>query len=141
MFLSNSRLISISYATRYIHLLVISSFVTYVTHLYNIHMSYLSSNAVPPSPVVIHLTCAARGSAEKDLSPAVARLQQLVAASRSEEEADPGTPLKVLSALYFSRRAGGSGGRGGDLPDSVAFCSGPDDAIGFDAVVQEVSVM
>ncbi|KAF0310796.1 Rab proteins geranylgeranyltransferase component A 1 [Amphibalanus amphitrite] len=99
-----------------------------------------AASAAPAGLYVIHLTCAARGSAEEDLAPAVARLQQLAVASQEDPDETPAPetarPIRVLYSLYFSRRCG-RGANGEGLPDNVAFCSGPDDAIGFDAAVQE----
>ena len=95
-----------------------------------------AASATPAGLFAVHLTCPARRSAEEDLSPAVARLERLAAA-----EGDPGTELKVLMAVYFSRRTGGGGGRLEGLPESVAVCGGPDVEIGFDAAVKEVSGM
>ncbi|XP_043243163.1 rab proteins geranylgeranyltransferase component A 2-like isoform X1 [Amphibalanus amphitrite] len=99
-----------------------------------------AASAAPAGLYVIHLTCAARRSAEEDLAPAVARLQQLAVASQDDPDESPAPqtarPIRVLYSLYFSRRCG-RGASAEELPENVAFCSGPDDAIGFDAAVQE----
>ncbi|XP_037071145.1 rab proteins geranylgeranyltransferase component A 2-like [Pollicipes pollicipes] len=92
-----------------------------------------AASAAPASLYLVHLTCERRESAERDLTPAVERLRRLAAADG--DDGAEAAPLRVLASLFFSRRRPGAGA--GSPPAGVAFCSGPDEHVGFDAAVRE----